>query len=203
MGLLRSLFGPSQEEIWRQLAGQIDGAYVDGGWLGSDKVVARVGQWTVTLDTYSVSHGKHRHTYTRLRAPYVNRDGLHFEIYRQSVFSAIGKFLGMQDIQIGDAFFDEAFVIKANDEQKVRALLANPRIKELLHAQPDVSLSVKEDEGWFGADFPEGVDELHFSARGVIRDVHQLHCLYLLFSEILHHLCAIGSAYENDPGVRL
>jgi hypothetical protein len=203
MGLLRSLFGPSREEIWRQLSHETGGQYVEGGFWKADKVVARHGQWTITLDTYTVSHGKSRTTYTRLRAPYVNRDGFRFTIYRRGFFTDLGKLLGMQDVEIGDPLFDDAFVIKGNDEFKLRALFANPRLRDRLHAQPTVHLEVKDDEGWFGADFPDGVDELAFHTVGVITDVERLKALYGLFAETLNQLCVIGSAYENEPNVGL
>jgi hypothetical protein len=34
----------------------------------------------------------------------------------------------MQDIDAGDPAFDEAFLIKRTDEQKVRALFADPKL---------------------------------------------------------------------------
>jgi hypothetical protein len=69
--------------------------------------------------------------------------------------------------------------------------------------QPSIYLTVKDDEGWFSTHFPQGVDELYFRVLGVIKDVEQLKSLYYLFAEILHHLCHIGSAYENDPQLEL
>ena len=51
-----------------------------------------------------------------MRAPYVNPDGFRFTIYRQGVFSDIGKWLGMQDVTVGCPEFDEAFIIKGNNE---------------------------------------------------------------------------------------
>ena len=185
MGILRQLFGPSREEIWRQLSTETNADYVDGGFWKGDKVQAHHEQWTVTLDTYTVSTGKSSVTYTRLRAPYVNKDGFQFTIYRKGIFSDLGKFLGMQDVEVGYPEFDEAFVIKGNDEQKLRALFANPKIRQLLEMQPAVQFTVKDDEGWFSTAFPKGVDELYFSVVGVIKDVERLKSLYYLFAEVL------------------
>ena len=131
--------------------------------------------------------------------PYVNKDGFQFTIYRTGIFSGLGKWLGMQDVDVGYPEFDEAFVIKGNDEAKLRALFANPRIRQLIEIEPDIHLTVQGDEGWFGTQFPQGVDELYFSVPRVIKDVEELKSLYCLFAEVLHHLCHIGSAYENDP----
>lgn len=203
MGVLRQIFGPSKEEVWHELCNQIGAEYVDGGFWNTSKVVAHVKNWSVTLDTYIVSTGKSSVTYTRMRAPYVNPDGFRFKIYREGLFSGLGKLLGMQDICIGDDDFDKAFVIKGNDENKVISLFSDTRIRELVDMQPYISLEVKDDEGTFKKSFPEGVDELYFCVTGVIKDVDRLRELYELFSEVLNRLCIMGSAYEDAPNVEL
>jgi len=136
-------------------------------------------------------------------APYVNRDGFRFSIAPQGLVAEVGKLFGMQDIEIGDPEIDGRFVIKGNDEAKVRALFDAPRVRELVSAQPSISLKVLDDDGWFGPDFPDGVDELQFSVGGVITDIERLKKLYDLFAEVLNRLCHIGSAYEDDPGIRV
>lgn len=203
MGLLRELFGPSKKEIWQALAEQINSEYVEGGFFSRDKVVAHIKEWIVTMDTYTVSSGKSSTTYTRLRAPYVNKDGFRFKIYRSGIFSEIGAFLGMQDIEVGFEEFDREFVIKGNDEMKLKELFSNTRIRSLIEIQPRFHLEVKDDEGWFGANFPDGVDELYFLVPGVIKDMDLLKALFDIYSEVLNQLCIIGSAYETDPGVEL
>lgn len=174
-----------------------------GGVVEPAKVKARVRDWTVTLDTYTASHNNLTTTFTRIRAPYVNPDNFRFTIYRCSVFSNLGKFFGMQDIEIGNRDFDEAFIIKSNDEGKVRRLFQMAQLREMVDSQPQIYLTMKEDEGWFGADFPEDVDELYFQVASVIRDVVRLKSLYLLFAQTLHCLSCIGSAYEENPMVEL
>jgi hypothetical protein len=44
----------------------------------NSKVQAQFGPWTVTLDTHTVHTGHAHFTYTRMRAPYVNPEGLRF-----------------------------------------------------------------------------------------------------------------------------
>jgi hypothetical protein len=203
MALLRKWFGPSREEVWRQLSTAIDGRFVEGGFVKGDKVEVEHGPWTVTLDTYVVSTGKTNVIFTRMRAPYVNPDSFRFTIYRKGLFSEIGKWLGMQDVVVGDPVFDEAFIIKGSDERKVRALFAGSTLRELIAAQPDIHFEVKDDERWFGKKFPEGVDELYFQVLGIVKDVERLKQLFALFAETLDQLCRIGSAYEKEPGVSL
>jgi len=200
---LRELFGPSKDEIWSQLSQEIGADYQKGGFFTSGKVIITYKQWEITLDTYTVSDGKTSHTYTRLRAPYVNQDGFRFNIYRKSVFSGLGKLLGMQDIEIGDAFFDEEFIIQGTPEEQVRRLLQNADICQRIQNQPNIHFQVKDDEGWFRKKFPEGVDELYFQTYGVIKDQQRLKDLFDLFSVVLDELCRMGSAYTSEPGVSL
>jgi hypothetical protein len=204
MGFLAGAFGPSRQEVWRQLCSEIGADFVKGGFWRGDKVQARVKSWTLTLDTYTVSSG-HSHTvYTRMRAPFVSRDGFRFRIYRKGIFSGLGKMLGVQDIEVGHSLrFDDDFIIQGNDESKVRALFANPEIRRLIQEQPQIRLEIKDDEGLFRPHFPEGVDEIVFQTLGVIKDVDRLKKMFDLFAEVLEELNRIGSATEADPGVSL
>lgn len=203
MSFLQSLFGPSRDEVWRELCRQIGADFVDGGFWKGSRVQARVGPWTITLDTYTVSTGDTSHTYTRMRAPYLNRDGFRFSISRKGIFSDFAKWFGMQDVQVGRQPFDEDFIIQGNNEERLRQLFANDLIRGLIQNQPSLSFMVKDDEGWFAEKFPEGVDELYFVCGGVIRDVERLKDLYALFAETLQQLGAMGSAAQEDPRLQL
>jgi hypothetical protein len=203
MGGLRTWFGPSRKEIWQQFCAQTGSNFVEGGFWKSDKVEAAHNQWTVTLDLFVVSTGKSSVTYTRMRAPYVNSDSFRFTIYRKGIFTEIGKWFGMQDVTVGYEDFDRDFVIKGNDEQKLRKLFSSQKIRDLIAAQPDISFAVKDDEGFWSKNFPEEVDELYFQVVGVIKDVERLKLLYDLFAETLDELFRMGSAYEQAPPVKL
>src|SRR4051812_30014323 len=196
-------FGPGKDEVWRQLSQEIGAELVEGGFWKGDKVQAHVGPWTITLDTYTESTGESSTTYTRMRAPYINPEGFRFTIYRRGPFSALGKLLGMQDIEVDDPEFDEAFIIKGNDESRVRDLLASPAIRRMIQAQPRIRLEVKDSEGWFGPRFPDDVDELRFLATGVIKDLDRLKALFELFAAVMDQLCRIGAAYKQVPDVEL
>jgi len=204
MSFLAGVFGPGREEVWKQLCGEIGADFVDGGFWKGDKVQAHVKGWTVTLDVYTVSTGHSHVTYTRMRAPFVNRDNFRFRIYRKSFFSGLGKALGMQDIEVGySSQFDDDFIVQGNDEIKVKTLFANAEIRRLIQEQPQIRLELKDDEGVFRARFPDGVDELHFQVVGVIRDVERLKKLFDLFAEVLAEMHRLGFASDEDPGVKL
>ena len=201
MSILKALFGPSQKEIWRQLSSEVHGKFHEGGLLTGSAVQARTRDWIITLDTYTTG-GQASQTFTRLRAPYFNPEGFRFEVFRASIFSGLGKALGMQDIEVGHPRFDEAFVIKSNAPRRVRRLFDNEKIRRLIDAQPRIQLSVKAHEGWLSK-FPAGVDELHFQAAGTIKDLPQLRTLFDLFAEVLRQVCHEGRAYEDDVDIHI
>jgi len=197
MGLLKSLFGPSREEMWRQVATKVGASYVEGGLFGADKVVAQTGEWLVVLETYTTSDGKNSQTNTRMSAPYLNAEGLSFRIYRETIFTPLGKLFGLKDIEVGDPAFDDQFVIKSNSPARIKELLASPLIKRLMAMQPAFSLQVSDDEGFFGQDYGPAVDRLVFEVPGVVKDPHLLEGLFTLFAELLDEVCARGSAYQD------
>lgn len=203
MGMLRSAFGPSKNEIWSQIADEIGGELILDRFWKSGGLRFQHGEWEILLDTFTVQHDKSSSTYTRLRAPFVNKDGLQLKLAREGFFSKIGKLFGSQDIQIGDPYFDEKFVIKGNDEDKIRQLLASDKLKQLIDLQPRIWLSIKDNEGWFGKSYPDDVDLIEFQCGGVVKDKERLHSLFFLFATLLERLVEIDSAYAHDPGVRL
>ena len=199
MGTLRKLFGPSKQEVWRQLCAETGATYVQGGFWKGDKVQVTHDSWTVTLDTYAVSTGKTTIVFTRLKAPFANPDHFRFTIYREGLFSEIAKWFGMQDIEVGHEEFDRDFIIKGTQETKVRALFDNPRIRELIAAQPHIHLMVKGAGGSWGASSATDTDELYFHVPGIIKDVERLKLLFDLFAETLDQLYRIGSADQGEP----
>jgi len=203
MSIFKGVFGPSQEEIWRPFAEEIDAEFIDNGVWKSKKIIYKHENWTIILDTYSESSGKSSTTYTRMRAPYRNKDGFNFKIYNSGFFSDIGKKFGMQDIEIGYPDFDEKFIIKGNDEDKLKELFESEKIREFIQLQDKIHLEIKEDEGFCGSEIPEGVNLLYFKTIGVIKDTERLKRLYMLFAMVLNKLHIMGSAYEDVPNVTL
>ena len=143
-GWRRKIFGLSKAEVWAASRMRSMPRHESGGWWKSDRVVAAVGAWQITLNTYLLQRQDldDLHAATRVR----HRDGLRFRIYRRSIFSGLGKFLGMQDIEIGDWFFDENFIIQSDRPAQVKRLLDSVELRNQLQVQPRVMFHVKDDE---------------------------------------------------------
>lgn len=200
MAALKQHFNGNHKEIWLKLCEELDGKFTED--VLKKKVELNHGEWVFTLDVYKeTAMNGITMSFTRMRAPYINKGNFQFQIYPETIFSNWAKILGMQDVVVGYENFDEKYVIKGDDENKLKALFANPRIRKMIEKEPEVHLEVRPDEGWFGQHFPKGVDELYFETTGIVNDLDRLKNLYHLFAEILNHLCQIDAAYEDDPGI--
>ena len=194
-------YNQEQEEAWREFAREVAGEFVKGSdfrlgpfrfsgdWRPA-KVVARVNQWTITLDTDSTGGGYGgSKTVTRMTAPYIARHpGFLFEIYPPKLSSNLGKVIGMQqDIEVGYPDLDRAFIITGSDESMIRALFANQRVRQLVHGPPPAYINVRQQ------------GNLRVLRPGLITDVARLKSLYDLLTETLNQLVEIGVASDEAP----
>ncbi len=141
-----------------------------------------------------------------MRCAYINKDDFRFSIYPAGLFTDLAKYFGMQDIEIEDKIFDDTFVLKSKNPDKIKALFKDKNIKNDFLALANLSqfqVKVQDDEGFWGQSFPDGVDELYLEVVGIIKDVEKLKIMFKLFAEIMDRLCEIGSAYETRPEINL
>ena len=192
-------FGPSKKEVWAQMAQEVNGEYIDEGFWRGGRVEVVYKNWVLNLDTYTVHTGKSSVTFTRMRAPFVNKDGLSFRIYYRGIFSDIGKLFGMQDIEIGIEEFDKIFIVQGNNEDRIVRLFSSFKIRELLSRQPALMLQVVNEKGRFKPKSPEGECALSFEVVGVIKDVERLKNLVELFKCVLDELELLGTAGNGTP----
>jgi hypothetical protein len=197
---LREYFGPSKDDVWRQLADRIGGTFKDRDFWNGSAVEAMHGEWMLRLDTFTVSSGNSSQTYTRMRTPFFNPDGFRFQIKRAHFLTGLFKTFGMEDIEIGVDHFDRNFVISSNNPDRIRGLFSNKDFRDFVSVHPQLTLSIKDDEGLPGRSYGPQVDALSLVVPGVIKELPRLHAMFLLFALLLDALCADGKAYENrDP----
>jgi hypothetical protein len=69
--------------------------------------------------------GKHPVFYLEAKVDFrrFNPNGLRIEVYPQALFASLGKLLGMQDLEIGVADFDDRYILKSNDFARLKDFL--------------------------------------------------------------------------------
>lgn len=187
-------------DVWSKIAREINGEYTPKRLFAKDSLTLKHREWLIKMDVFKRGSSDNKRTYTRLRAPFLHKTNFQFEIRRENVLSSAGKFFGMQDIEIGNHFFDEQFIIQSNDEHKIKDLLDDEELKNFISYQPKILLKVKHKAGSiFQKGYPEEVDELYFECRGIIKNEEVIIGLFAIFKTMLDRMVAVDLAYEGDP----
>jgi hypothetical protein len=117
------------QAAWSAAARQLSLAHSGSGW-STPQLNGSIGGLLIRVDVYSTG-GKNKTFYTRYRATFPNK-GAAVRLKRQTGLSRVTRFFGAQDVEIGDAAFDDAFVIKAGSENRATQYLTLPRRTLLL-----------------------------------------------------------------------
>ncbi|HEV7890969.1 MAG TPA: hypothetical protein VGP08_10030 [Pyrinomonadaceae bacterium] len=189
------------EESWEEFCARVDGAVA--GYLRGVPARVRYKNWCVMLDTNVVPAGAAAAVVTRMRAPYATRGAFRFKLQRRDLLDALARRLRVHTSETGQTDFDRKFVVRSEDDARVRSLFEDPAIRGLIQSQPAINLEARGGDGPFGASLPEGVDELVLRAPGFLTDAARLRKLFALFALILDRLCAMDSACTDEPGVSL
>ncbi len=201
--ILKALVAPSRSQIWAEVARHTGAKIYGDSRFKAGKMVLKHKNWHIVLDILKRGNGNSNSKFTRIRTPYITKDGFTFNIYREGFFSNLGKQFGMEDFEVGYDDFDKEFIIKGNDYYKLIKLLDNQNLRSLMQRHPKVSLEALDTEGFLISRYPKDVFKLEFIVRGVVKDVELLVILFFLFKETLDQLVEIGAAYDRDPGVTL
>ena len=98
----------------------------------------------VSVHTFQSSSGNNQQRYTRFEVTYPSI-GLGLELSRQTKVSGFfRRMVGMQDVEIGDPAFDDAFVVKASDPHRLAVFLSGQRrttLSRLLATYPTMKVT--------------------------------------------------------------
>ncbi len=179
------------EAVWDEVTQRLQGQAAE--WDGA-AIKVQHGPFVVTLDLHAEIEGHASLCITRLRAAFRNLDGFRFRLRRHGVLDSLVKWVGGQDIEVGDKTFDRAFVLKTNRPQELQRVFAGQDLRQALLQSSARLVEVRDDEGWFGPEFPDGIDELYLDAEERIVDAAGLRQLYRAFAILLDRLSTVGSA---------
>jgi hypothetical protein len=188
---------PSAEHrYWVYFAERIGGRYEESKGKG-ERVVVEVDGRTVVVDTeghlpWTVS--------TRYRALFFSADNFHFSLSSVDAdpMTLIRSQLGSKDVQVGVRYFDDKFLLKASDPQKLRELLDDPVLREQFSELPKIRMEIRDDKAR-----PTNVLELRFTMAGRIEEITRLQHLFSLFTSILDRLDEMGCVRPGKPEVEL
>ena len=98
-----------------------------GGVFSQPRLNGLVAGQVVSVHTFTSGGGNNQQRYTRFEVSYPSLE-LGLELSRQTkVGGFFRRMVGMQDVEIGDPAFDEAFVIKSSDPHRLAVFLTGQR----------------------------------------------------------------------------
>ncbi|CAF1113274.1 unnamed protein product [Didymodactylos carnosus] len=190
------------EELLAQLNEQLNDKLDNNLWNGNTLDI-EAGQWKITLDRH--------HIYTRMYASFVNLNHFHFTIHhRHEHFLHLKEFihsLKETKLKLDDPTFNDKYVTKSNDNNKLIELLDDPTIRLLLMAEHKIHVNVRQSNEHYlfhhsddndNSKLSTNVSELHLNIFHFVKDIDQLKELFYLFVAILERLQQIGEIDAND-----
>jgi hypothetical protein len=174
--------------IWQEFAKETGGTFKEGySWI-SDSTEVNYKNWIIIFDNFTAWSGKYSTETTRIIVPITLIDNFRFEIYHEGFIRKIEKLFGAQDIKIGYPDFDKAFIIKSNNEFKIKTLLRNKEIRNFIESLKEVNLEISDQKGIWGEKLPKNEYELSYFMDGEIQNIQTLKSLLELFKLILDEL---------------
>jgi hypothetical protein len=125
-----SLYKKAQtREQWEQAANDLGLTFQSGFFTGA-KLSGRYN--AAPIEVYKVTRGgkNNRRTYTVFEVGLPPRAPGNLVIADEGLLAGIGKFMGMQDIEVGDSIFDDAFVIKGQNPAAVKRFLSQDNVTD-------------------------------------------------------------------------
>jgi hypothetical protein len=137
-------------EVWGEVGQRLGLVYDRGSTFKGRSLSGRLRENEVLVDTFTRSSGKSSTTFTRYRIRYPRPLGLGLKLSREGFFSGVSKAFGAQDIQVGDATFDQGVMVKGDNPAEVVRFLTLARRARIHRALMSFSgLKISDHEIYF------------------------------------------------------
>jgi hypothetical protein len=117
------------QEQWEQTAHDL-GLQLESGLLSGPKITGRYQGVPVEVSTVTRGGKNNRQTYTVFDVGLPRNAPANLVVGKEGFLAGLGKFVGMQDIEIGDDIFDDQFVIKGSNPAEVERFLTQDRVAD-------------------------------------------------------------------------
>jgi len=134
------------EKIWKQFASANGLELKPAGIFSPPKVTGTYKGYDYILHIFSMG-SKKSSKYTGIKVILPSPTNFELLIYRGDfIFERIAKAIGMQDIDVGDREFDNAFIIKSNMPDVAKTLLSPVMRDKLLMKKDLIHIKISDKE---------------------------------------------------------
>lgn len=143
--------GQAANDAWTTAASRLNFSYEPGTWNSQKRMSGKIGDTFVMVHVFARGSGKSRRNYTGYRAEISQQLPARMRLEAQGMFSAVSRFFGAQDIEIGSKEFDEGVIIKGSNKQEIAEFLTIPRKVRILSLMRQFHVCEISNEGVFVA----------------------------------------------------
>ncbi len=145
METTKIITGTTEDEIWQQIN---DDLLADEDVLNYNAIIKQNDK-QIILDIDIDPGGGFEGGYeiTSFTADINNNAGFQFKMHDENFIDEIGELFGMGHLKTGDDAFDKKVIVKTNDDEKAKVVLADQSSKDFFRDLSNYSLSItKHDE---------------------------------------------------------
>ena len=167
----------SDIRIWEAFAEKIGGEYIPRKHWNSDRTLFHYKNFKIYFDYftyYTSGKASLSKTFTRVVIPYKSNDDFQFNIYEDELIFKIAKIFGFQDVKIGNEEFDKKYIIKTNNEQKLKNIFNSTTLHKKIENFENASLLISKKYGVWEEELPENEYELSFVLNYHVKDLETL-----------------------------
>ncbi|WP_018615445.1 hypothetical protein [Segetibacter koreensis] len=171
--------GKTEEEIWQKINAQF---LANPDPLEYSAVIEQ-GKRKVVLDIDIDLGGGFESGFesTTLTAALLTIPVFRFAIHEKHFTDEIGKFFGMEDVEIGFAEFDEKLIIKTNDRLRVKEIFSDELVRKIFESLSDFTFGIT----YHNRDNETNVPFLELYVEHGITDPIKLREIYHAFISVL------------------
>lgn len=118
---------------------------------------------------------------TTLAAELANPTDFRFGLHQQHFSDEIGKFFGMEDVEIGFPEFDKKLIVKTNDRLKVREIFSDESVRKVFERLEDFTFGITHHK----AENEKKARFLELEIESGITDPKKLREIYHAFFSVL------------------
>lgn len=172
--------GRTEEEVWRQINAQFL-ANPDPLEYTAE-IVQENRKIVLNIDIDLGGGFESGYETTVLNTELHTAPAFRFAIHEQHFTDEIGKFFGMEDVEIGYNEFDKKLIVKTNDKVRLREIFSDGSVRKVFHSLNDFTFGITFNNN-NGSEKKHPFLELQIESG--ITDPNQLREIYHAFFSVL------------------
>ena len=137
MAATKQISGKNADDIWQQVAADLSGQDIYEYNVSLVQEGRQV-ELAIEIDLGGGFEGGYQ--FTSLTAPIAQEHDFRFALHHQDLIDTAGKFFGMEDVVIGYPEFDEALIIKTDDQERTFRVFSDVNARKVFQSLNNFTL---------------------------------------------------------------